>query len=113
VSDTGATSPKVIECPDADPMNDACCTLDPSYCVVYECSSPCNTYTKTLHACGGEFWGSGTTLGSCQAASPQELEALDGKPCAGEPPCDITTGDLDTRFAICANGRWYVFGQPL
>jgi len=103
----------VYECPDADPTNDACCTESPVFCAVLDCADPngCNVYRKTLYACGGESWGGKLQLETCGAKTFDELEALDGKPCSNEAPCDITTGDLDRRIAVCRDGAWKVLSM--
>lgn len=112
VTDTGAEEPTAEACPNEDPTGETCCTLDETYCIVYDCPPEGgNNCEKVLHTCGGELWGPGSTLSACLAASPEELEALAGTTCAGDPPCDITTGDGDGRFAICSGGIWYVFGN--
>ena len=105
---------QVFECPDADPTNDACCTESPVYCAVVACPEPdkaCNIYEKTLYACEGERWGGKLVLDSCPAKTVEELEALDGKPCSNEAPCDITRGDGDPRIAVCKDGAWKVFSM--
>jgi hypothetical protein len=81
------------------------------YCAVLDCdpSSSCNIYQKTLYACQGETWGGKQVLERCNAATFEELDALDGKPCLNDAPCDITTGDVDQRIAICKDGVWKVF----
>jgi hypothetical protein len=110
LSDTGATDPVVVECPAESAAGEACCSSDELYCLSLRLPDEGgNLYTKVLFTCEGDAYGAGETLPGCEAASLDELEALDGTACTDEPPCDITTGDADPRIAICSGGTWHVF----
>ena len=113
--DDSQASPTLLTCDSGQAEATACCASTELYCVNLGCpagasgSTGCNTYAKTLFTCGGERYGAGTLLDDCNAATFDELNMLDGTPCTNEPPCDITTGDLDRRVAICSGGTWHVF----